>query len=384
MHYKALVRFGIFVYVLSALPFTVHPKYVIVKKPGGTNSLIKLEEVPKGIKSARSEELCPNGEPKCSSRKDCNGKGKYNRCGLGLGLPPKDGNNCRHCFLGPIGRPFKVNDDVRTANSQTCKIENNCASLEWTIEETPTVSGNDSVIQEIGRRWLEQAEGEHASVASFARFTLQLMAIGATPQLLTNSQNAAIDEIRHAKISYGFANKFLKTHFEPGPINIDDSLPKLDLKGIVHSIIEEGCIEETIAAAEARFGAYVAKDPATKLVMTEISDDETRHAQLAWDTIRWIIKKFPELHSFVLEIFEVELESRFAHVSKIFEGSITELCMPNNINTILHDHGILANEDRAAIRRAVIKTIIQPIYLDGLQNVGLISNKLIQMNYALV
>ena len=47
-HSKALVRFGIFVSVLNAMPFMVHPKYVIVNKQGGTKSLIKLDEAPKG------------------------------------------------------------------------------------------------------------------------------------------------------------------------------------------------------------------------------------------------------------------------------------------------------------------------------------------------
>ena len=65
------------------------------------------------------------------------------------------------------GRPFIVKGDSRVANSQECNFENNCDSLEWKMEETPSILTNASVNHAIGRRWLEQAEGEHASVASF-------------------------------------------------------------------------------------------------------------------------------------------------------------------------------------------------------------------------
>lgn len=243
---------------------------------------------------------------------------------------------------------------------------------------------NASVNQEIGRRWMELAEGEHASVASFARHTLQLMAIGAPPDIVTASQNAAIDEIMHAKLSYGFASVFLKSSLGPGLLDIEDSLPKLDLKGLVHSIIEEGCIEETIAAAKARFGAYTAKDPATKLALTQIGNDETRHAQLAWDTIQWIISTFPELRTFVEEIFEFELENRLPPVDNDFKKIPTTLCLDHNMNTVLRNHGLLGDRDQITIRNAVIENVIKPVYLKGFEDVSSISKQLIKMNFSVV
>ena len=270
------------------------------------------------------------------------------------------------------------------ANSQACTFEKNCDSLEWKIGETPSVLANASVNQAIGRRWLEQAEGEHASVASFSRHTLQLMAIGAPSDLLIASQNAAVDEIRHAKLSYGFARAFLKTDFGPSQLDIEDSLPELDLKGLVHSIIEEGCIEETISAANLRFGAHNAKEPAIKRVVTLIGDDETRHAQLAWDTIQWIITKFPEVRKFVEDIFKVELENRSLLLDKNFNEMPTTLCLENNMNTALRNHGILVDGDQIMIRKAVIQNLIKPSYLAGLHDVSLISKQLMEMDFSVV
>ncbi|MCA9546694.1 MAG: ferritin-like domain-containing protein, partial [Myxococcales bacterium] len=48
--------------------------------------------------------------------------------------------------------------------------------------------------------WTRQALAEHASVASFARFALHLMAVGAPPDLLVATHQAGLDEIEHARL----------------------------------------------------------------------------------------------------------------------------------------------------------------------------------------
>jgi len=260
-------------------------------------------------------------------------------------------------------------------------VEENCDASLWTTQESPSILSNDSDSQLAGRRWLEQAEGEHASVASFARHTLQLMAIGAPPDLLTASQNAAIDEIRHAKLCYGFASGFLKSEFGPSSLDIEDSLSKLDLKGIVQSLIKEGCIEETIAAAELRFRASTTKDPAIKLAVTQIGDDEARHAQLAWDTIQWIITKIPELSTFVEDLFSVELENKVHSVENNVQEMGVALCLDGNTNTGLRNYGLLTDRDRLTIRKSVIENVIKLIYLEGLKDVKSISKHLIKMDF---
>src|SRR5262245_889099 len=48
--------------------------------------------------------------------------------------------------------------------------------------------------------WLRDAQMEHASIASFARFTLELLAVGAPAELVADSQRASLDEIEHARM----------------------------------------------------------------------------------------------------------------------------------------------------------------------------------------
>ena len=73
---------------------------------------------------------------------------------------------------------------------------------------------------------MEQAEGEHASVASFARNTLQLLTLGSPSELLVASQQAGIDEINHAKISYDIASANTGLNLAPGPLDVQKSLKK--------------------------------------------------------------------------------------------------------------------------------------------------------------
>ncbi len=54
------------------------------------------------------------------------------------------------------------------------------------------------------RQWTETARLEHASIAAFARFVLQLMALGAPAELVAADVLATIatDEARHAELAW--------------------------------------------------------------------------------------------------------------------------------------------------------------------------------------
>jgi len=54
-------------------------------------------------------------------------------------------------------------------------------------------------------RWLEQGQAEHASVAAFNRASLSLMAVGAPARIIRDTQIAAVEEVRHAELSFSLA-----------------------------------------------------------------------------------------------------------------------------------------------------------------------------------
>jgi len=313
------------------------------------------------------------GPDQCSSNKDC---GRNEWCaGFRSG--------CSFCVPDGVtpGRPFVVEGKYRTTTSQNFSSSKMNDNSHWCNSYTPEKLAKSVVNEEIGRQWLTLAEAEHASVASFAKHTLQLMSIGAPPDLLAASQESAIDEIRHAQICYGIASVFLGSDYGPGLLDVEGSLEKMDLKKIIQSIIQEGCIEETISAVEAHLGAYTAQVPSIKNSLTEIATDETRHAQFAWDTIQWIVERFPEVKNFVTDTFRTELENNLVALEKSYLLEETKTSEDPDLNNIYRNNGLVVNSDRNQIRQIAIQTIIKPVYLRGFKNVNEITKLITKFKF---
>jgi hypothetical protein len=68
----------------------------------------------------------------------------------------------------------------------------------------------------LAQQWRENGRTEHASVASFARLTLDLMALGAPPALVASANHDALDEIRHTEACFGLAHWFDGEPASPG------------------------------------------------------------------------------------------------------------------------------------------------------------------------
>lgn len=60
----------------------------------------------------------------------------------------------------------------------------------------------------LSQHWCSIVALEHASVASSARFTLHLFALGAPPTLVAEAQRAGLDEVEHAHLAYGLAGAY--------------------------------------------------------------------------------------------------------------------------------------------------------------------------------
>ncbi len=57
----------------------------------------------------------------------------------------------------------------------------------------------------LAERWTREASFEHASIASFARATLDLLALGAPAARVAGAQRAGLDEVEHARIAFALA-----------------------------------------------------------------------------------------------------------------------------------------------------------------------------------
>jgi hypothetical protein len=139
--------------------------------------------------------------------------------------------------------------------------------------------------------WTADALAEHASVASFARFSLSLLAAGAPADLVADAHRAALDEVRHAELCFALATAYAGEEIGPGRFPAGDRIEASgSLIALAVAAVREGCVGETIAAVLVAEQAARATDPAVRAALEQIASDEARHAELAWRTVAWAVE----------------------------------------------------------------------------------------------
>jgi len=128
---------------------------------------------------------------------------------------------------------------------------------------------------------------EHASIAAFARFNLQLLSLGAPAQLVEACNRALIDETAHTRLCFALASQYAGMPLGPSKLELGDCFEDMSLGCFMKLVLREGCLGETIAALEALESAEIATDPIVEQVLRRIARDEQRHAELAYRFLAW-------------------------------------------------------------------------------------------------
>ncbi len=189
----------------------------------------------------------------------------------------RDGDRCcfTFCVGGCCGRPLTVSGVAVVA--RTAKRE------DW--------SGATTVVDadtEIARAWQADALMEHASVASFARFTLQLLALGAPAELVGDSIQAGLDEVDHARRCFALAGRWGADKLGPGKLAAPLE-PTGTLEETVVAAFREGCVGETLAAIVAEHQRVMCNDTEVLETLRVIARDEANHSDLAWRFVAWAL-----------------------------------------------------------------------------------------------
>src|SRR5688572_22789428 len=143
----------------------------------------------------------------------------------------------------------------------------------------------------IAGEWARDAQFEHASIASFGRFALELLAVGAPSELVESAHRAAIDEIEHARLCFSLASIYGGEPVGPGPLSIDaNAFATPELRSMVHATVLEGCVNETLATLEARSARELAGPRAVREALRAIERQESDHASLAFRFVSWAIQ----------------------------------------------------------------------------------------------
>lgn len=256
---------------------------------------------------------------------------------------------CSSVLSCPIGRPFLIDGEARRSAL--------CIGIDATPGEARETASVHN--ERIAAHWAEQALMEHASIAAFARFTLQLLQLGAPAGLVQASVSAGQDEAEHARLCFEIATRHRGAALSAGPLNIAGALPTLSLEQIVDLVIEEGCIGETCAALFAAEGCSHATDVHIKAVLAKIRDDEFRHAELAWRFVAWATEQ-PEFDTRALpSMFTRAIEQRGTQTRLHDSGARHGAVHPNDDDALL-GAGILGTAREAELTRAALGEVIRP------------------------
>lgn len=261
--------------------------------------------------------------------------------------PVKQGETCCYTFCDGAccGRPFVVDGHARLADC--------VARGDWNAELLASSVEVDEVTRaSLASAWLEDARMEHASVASFARFTLDLLALAAPPELIRDAQAASLDEIEHARLCFAQASRYAASPLGPGALSMAGTERAITLASSAAAVVSEGCVGETIAALVARAELGGAEDPAALAALSRIAEDEERHAALAWRYVRWAITTGGELvRREVKRAFEEALAA--ARVAPVPDFAIGDV-------DAWHRHGRLDREELLAVTSAALSLVIEP------------------------
>lgn len=284
---------------------------------------------------------CTTAQDTCGGDTDCSSQVPFSFCSV-----QPDGH--RQCQTGgcAIGRPFLVEGEARTADVE--KRDDWCEK-----DMTPNVVGlGDRIRDELATAWEHTAKMEHASIAAFARFSLELLSLGAPSDLIMRTNSALMDETKHARVAFALASAYHGKGMGPGRLSMDGAMTDGDdIASFVRRVIREGCVGETVAAVEAGEAGARANDPVVRQTLEMIAADESEHAELAWRTVKWALNTFG---ADVRETIHEEMARLADEMGTVHESRRTER------DEELLDHGVVTAEARGSIRRAALKQVVLP------------------------
>ena len=201
--------------------------------------------------------------------------------------------------------PSVCSKAVTATNASGCAVDGRPVFVEGALALAAVTSGDgwsqttpspgpDADQRAAAEHWLHMARTEHASVAAFARLSLELMSLGAPPSLVSRCHRAAQQEIEHATACLGHARRLGGAQHDLGPLRGVVPRSSITLQQLAIESLIEGCIGEGAAAVRAGMAAEHS-DEETAATLRKIHDDEVQHAATSWAMVRWALDRDPTL-----------------------------------------------------------------------------------------
>ena len=211
----------------------------------------------------------------------------------------------------------------------------------------------EALLQALAQAWAETAMEAHAAIGAYARFTLQLMSLGAPPRLINGAAQAMQDEVAHAQACFSLARRYAGRDLGPGPLQGPPNLRETDLTSTVLSAVQRGCIQEAVSALSAREALEHCQEAAAREVLLSRQEIKAHQAQLAWHFVAWALRSTRqsggrELADHVRVTFVTALEGKSGVHS------------PSERDRLLLRHGVLSRAQSLALRQRALRDVVLP------------------------
>jgi hypothetical protein len=253
---------------------------------------------------------------------------------------------CHDAVVGCPGRPFLVEGLFRVAPTM--------ARSDWSADgvRPSTHELTEATRTILAGYWMNVAQMEHASIAAFARFALELLALGAPLDLVVGAHQAMADETEHARLAFALASAYADGEIGPAPLAIDGALGSVSVRSTFSTLVREGCIGETLAAVEATEALALAVDPAARAALARIARDETKHAELAWRVAKWLLESGDDaLRAWARS----ELDRAIAE-----RAAVRSARSRAHVEPLLASHGVIDEDARAALDSDALRDLVTP------------------------
>ena len=226
----------------------------------------------------------------------------------------------------------------------------------WLADVAPDTSTLDRAARRsLAASWERDAAFEHASVASFSKLALELIAFGAPADLVSGALRAALDEVDHASTGFALAAAYGGSARAPNAFDAVREAPlALSLVELVDAAIREGCVGETIASFVVAAEEEAARDSAVSSALARIADDEARHAELSWRIVAWALSA-GDAH--VRDAARAAFEDAIA---KEASALATSREPRSSDHPRMRDHGRLSDEETSRVRGLALSEVVAP------------------------
>ena len=141
--------------------------------------------------------------------------------------------------------------------------------------------------------WLRRVQAEYTSAAITQNFTLWLMQIAASPDLIRGGLRIAGDEMAHARMSH---RTYVAAGGDRAPELLRErlALRRNEAEPLEHEVtrvaVNTYCIGETVAVPLFKSLRQACTIPIARRVLDRVLLDEVRHRDFGWAVLGWLLE----------------------------------------------------------------------------------------------